>query len=294
MNPLVVTLLVRDEADIVAATIEHHLAQGAAQIIVTDNGSVDGTVDILEDYAAAGVLRLLHEPEQNYAQSAWVTRMARLAVTDYAAGWVVNADADEFWTPREGGRRLVEVLDAIDPAYALVQARRDDLRAVRGDRRAWPTANVWRDSLTQRADGRPLGPKTAHRGLADVVVAQGNHAVSSRRPLRSYPGDPLMIYHLPLRGWREFERKIVNGGTAYAANTELPPDVGWHWREDYALHQAGALQNAYEQRRPTRRELRALEANGRLWRDPWLHDSLVRRVDTAVRPDRLRAVLAGV
>ncbi|NQX29540.1 glycosyltransferase family 2 protein [Microbacteriaceae bacterium VKM Ac-2854] len=291
MSGLVVTLLVRDEADIVAATIEHHLAQGAAQLIVTDNGSVDATTEILEDYAGAGVLRLLHEPEQNYAQSAWVTRMARLAATDYAADWVVNADADEFWTPRESGLALAAVLGRIDPAYALVEARRDDLRAARSDRRPWPSANVWRDSQTQREDGRPLGPKTAHRGLPDVLVAQGNHGVSAEQPLRTFPGDPLMIYHLPLRGWREFERKIVNGGTAYAANTELSAEVGWHWREDYALQQAGRLRNAYEQRRLGRADRRRLVASGRLWRDTALRDALRDRVAGAVRPERLRAVL---
>src|SRR5437867_7726307 len=41
------TLLVRDEIDIVATMLDYHLAEGLAPIIVTDNGSVDGTLDVL-------------------------------------------------------------------------------------------------------------------------------------------------------------------------------------------------------------------------------------------------------
>src|SRR5206468_4992274 len=59
---LVVTLMVRDEVDIIAAMIEHHLAQGADLIIATDNGSVDGTTDVLQRYADQGVLELHHDP----------------------------------------------------------------------------------------------------------------------------------------------------------------------------------------------------------------------------------------
>ena len=51
---LVMTLLVRDEADIVDAQIAFHLAAGVDFVIATDNRSEDGTTRILERYERAG------------------------------------------------------------------------------------------------------------------------------------------------------------------------------------------------------------------------------------------------
>ena len=58
---LVMTLLARDEADIVDAQIKFHLNAGVDFVIATDNLSADGTTEILESYAKAGQLHLIRE-----------------------------------------------------------------------------------------------------------------------------------------------------------------------------------------------------------------------------------------
>ena len=47
---LAMTLLVRDEADIIEANLRYHRAQGVDFFVVGDNGSEDGTLEILERY----------------------------------------------------------------------------------------------------------------------------------------------------------------------------------------------------------------------------------------------------
>ena len=48
------TLLLRDEEDIVRENLDFHLAQGVDRVIVTDNGSEDRTLEILRSTRRGG------------------------------------------------------------------------------------------------------------------------------------------------------------------------------------------------------------------------------------------------
>ena len=124
---LVMTLLARDEADIVESWLAFHLNAGADFVIATDNRSEDGTTDVLERYAREGHVHLIREPGEDLRQDEWVTRMARLAATEFAADWVINSDADEFWWP--SGASLSEMLAAVPPRYGTVGGFLPDVRA---------------------------------------------------------------------------------------------------------------------------------------------------------------------
>ena len=114
------TLLARDEADIVDAWLDVSSQRRRGLRVATDNRSVDGTTDVLERYAREGHLHLIREPGEDLRQNEWVTRMARMAATDFGADWVINSDADEFWWPR--GTSLHDVLAAVPPRYGTVAA----------------------------------------------------------------------------------------------------------------------------------------------------------------------------
>src|SRR5262249_33509521 len=114
------TLLCRDEADIVDAQLAFHLNAGVDYVVATDHRSGDGTTGILERYAREGHLQLIHEDSDEYRQSEWVPRMARMGAPDLGADWVVTSDCDEFWWPR--GETLKEVLSSLPERYGLVRA----------------------------------------------------------------------------------------------------------------------------------------------------------------------------
>jgi hypothetical protein len=241
---VVLTLLVRDEQDVIEANLRHHFAKGVDFVIATDNRSLDGTRALLEAYERRGRLRIIDEPQDDYDQARWVTRMARLAATDHDADWVINGDADEFWWPKRGD--LKEVFDRVGTEFGSVAVPRLNFPPTKNEDAPFYERMLIRETQSLNISGDPLPAKVAHRARPDVVVEQGNHAVHGPR-LAPQPGpSPLVILHFPLRSYAQLENKIVKGGQAYERNPALGPEVGAAWRMLYQRYQAGTLRDYYD------------------------------------------------
>lgn len=241
---LVMTLLVRDEEDIIAANIDYHLARGVDLVIATDNASVDNTVEILRGYESQGVLRLLHEPTDNYSQAKWVTRMARLAAEE-GAGWVINSDADEFWWPR-AATDLKRAFADVPKRIGVVRVARHNFPPRPLDGRPFSEVMTIRDLDSRNSRGRPLRPKVAHRAHPEARVRMGNHGVRGPGLGEKAKTREIEILHFPMRTFEQLENKIVKGGRALAANDELPPGKGQTWRQLYSLWEQGRLREFYD------------------------------------------------
>jgi hypothetical protein len=212
---LVLTLLARDEADIVDAQIKFHLNAGVDFVIATDNLSEDGTTEILESYAKSGQLHLIREDSEYLKQAEWITRMGRLAATDFGADWVIHSDADEFWWPR--GDSLKDVLASIPKRYGIVRALlrhfvpRPDDGVTFGERMI-----VRMSTSAPINDPRSLfrpNLKVVHRADPSVNVSIGAQRLidSPLVPLRGWY--PIEFFHFPVRSLEQCERKYAHQQT---------------------------------------------------------------------------------
>jgi hypothetical protein len=272
---VVMTLLARDEADIVKSWLDFHLNAGADFVVATDNRSQDGTTDILERYEREGHLHLIREDGEDLRQNEWVTRMARLAATDFGADWVINSDADEFWWPR--GASLAQVLHAIPPRYGTVGAFLRTF-APRPD-----SEEPFAERLTLRFSAlapindpaslfKPIR-KVIHRGHPEIRLTRGNHAVvdSPFAPLRGW--FPVEVLHFPLRSVAQCEHKARLQGNAWRHIDRTP--TAYHAQMFEALEN-GTIAEYYERQVVTDEEVEQGVASGRLVVDARLRDALRR------------------
>ncbi|MCI4658395.1 glycosyltransferase family 2 protein [Cryobacterium zhongshanensis] len=266
------TMMVRDEIDIIAAMIEHHLAQGIDLFIVTDNGSIDGTYELLQGYAVRGVLELHLDPVQHKQQHRIVTEMARRAYTVHHADWVINADADEFWVAKNPAIRLRTAFENIDTGIRSFEVPVIDMTGLPARDGSGLGRMIYRDNRSI-AELKDIGlqahstPDAVHVGTADVQVVQGNHSVSLASQGDPDPQWAIEVLHLPWRSWNQFRQKVENSGRAYNANPELSPSPNHHGMREFHRFTCGALLPFYVLRHPTPAELQLGLESGVFQRD---------------------------
>jgi hypothetical protein len=123
--------------------------------------------------------------------------MARLAVSEHGADWVVSSSSREYWWPR--GESLKDVLAVIPKRYAIVQAL---LRTVASQRlEVQLIGEDWtaRSSLLGPGSGEG-NPKRlmrpVYRAEPEMVVDPEDWTLGGRRvPLRAWY--PIEVFHVP-------------------------------------------------------------------------------------------------
>ena len=265
------TLLVRDEADIVDSQIAFHLHAGVDFVVAMDNGSQDGTTEVLERYAQAGYAHVMREPGDVMWQAEWVTNLARLAATEFGADWVINSDADEFWWPRAGS--LKETLATVPARYGVVRGcwrhfvpRLDDgaFFAERMTVRLRAPANP-----ADKATVFHAHQKVAHRAHPNVVIEDGNHNAYAPGldPIRAW--HPLEVLHFSFRSVAQLEQKAQGG---WVRNPIREPTL--HVRRLDEAFREHRLQEFYDSFAVRDDALKQGLADGRLTMDTRLRNAL--------------------
>lgn len=257
---LAMTMMVRNEADIIAPVLDHHLGQGVDVVIVTDNGSTDGTTEILEDYRARGLIELRHDGEHRKQQSEVVTAMARAAFTDHGADWVINADADEFFVPRDHSLTLRQVFEQLDPQISSFTASTTNLVGPPALEGTGLQRLVYRDHrpvevLEEKGLRSQPIPNAIHVGRADIVVGQGNHLVDLTSNGAPPAGLEIENLHLPWRSWRQMRQKVEMAGLGYESSPERIPGPDHHGMRDRRRQLDDTLFAHYLVRHPLPEEL---------------------------------------
>jgi SAM-dependent methyltransferase len=190
--------------------------------------------------------------------------MAHLARDKYRGDWVLSNDADEFWYPlsRDFKTALRDDANALScTRFQLVP----DEEALASEpygfyqNRLKVVRPMYRTSALKYGERNTIpfywGAPSSKLICALpqlVAVGVGNTTADFLGGIVRKPCPEIVTYHFPVRTYRQFERKVVNAGAAYASNKQLPKEAGWHLRYMYETWKAGKLEEEYRRIVPDR------------------------------------------
>lgn len=242
---LIMTLLVKNEEDMLEENLIFHKAMGVDGFIITDNNSSDRTPEIIRKYKEKGwIVEAIEEKATDYQQKKWVDRMIWKAKSVYKADWVINADADEIWYAPSG-----------DLKTELVSSRANvltcEMKCVYPEegKPFWQwgqTVEVVNDleryNLSRYSLFARQNKKVIHRTAGYIQISMGNHKVTMFP--KKVEKSNIHIYHYNIRGKKPFLEKMINGGKQLEQNPKK--HGGRHWRYFYQLYKEGLLEAEYD------------------------------------------------
>lgn len=242
---LIMTLLVKNEEQMLEKNLIFHKQMGVDAFIITDNNSTDSTPQIIQRYKEKGwIVDVINEKATNYEQKSWVDRMIWRAKTIFKADWIINADADELWYSPTGNLKN-------EMRNTCANVLNVEMRSVYPEENKpfWQwnhtvkyVMNYEDYDLSKFSIFEKQNKKVIHRAAGYLQISMGNHKVKMLPQISRESN--IHVYHYNVRGKSQFMQKMINGGQQLEQHKGK--HGGRHWRYFYKLYKEGLLEAEYE------------------------------------------------
>ncbi len=253
---LLMTLVVKNEEDIIEQNIRFHCAMGCDGFIVSSHNSTDRTDEILERLKQEGlVLEVIKRTSPNHQHGIWVGEMVQIAKKKYHADWVINADADEFYYSNsldlkrsilqsEGGNALW-----VDSIFIFPEDRKDWLNSAYFVTRPFQkfeadALGITNNPLYEEFIGSQGCTKVIHKTRGFVRISDGNHDVFMSHRKKIHSAD-IRLYHYHIRSYLGWEQKVARWADSVFL---LPENQGEHMKHMVNLYKSGKLREEFEKK----------------------------------------------
>jgi hypothetical protein len=258
---LVMTILVKDEADIIEANIKTHSKLGVDSFIVMNNNSTDGTREILEELKKEYEITIVDE-KGLYNQAKWMKKLAYIAKNQNAS-WVISNDADEFWIPKEN-KTLKEILNF---KGSVLTCQRYNMILDENSKNGNFFNSEYRveNPIFYKKDNQlsqekvsiiltKIGPKVIVNPKGLLLIRGGNHKALHLGNIRDYfrhydkikRFDEIEVFHYPIRSYEQFEKNIKNRKRLLEDKKHIK--MGPHYRRWVKLYNEGKLKEEFDNR----------------------------------------------
>jgi hypothetical protein len=258
--------MVRNEADIIEASVRHNLTVLDGLVII-DHASLDATAAILARLQTQGLpVRLVRDDDPAFFQAERLTYLARETLRGEGADFVFPIDADEFIKTPSREKLEAELSDLPPDAHAVVHwlTYVPESFAI-GHDAFGPSHLRWRLKVERHGTYKcVIGRAFARR--KEQYILSGNHLVDDPTLPKPPPhvrlrSEMIALAHCPVRSRAQLERKITLGYRAHLATQPANDKQNLHWAQLYDELRSGAALT------PAR--LREIACNYGLPREKW-------------------------
>ena len=281
---IVMTILVKNEIDIIESNIKVHASLGVDAFVIMDNGSTDGTRELLSKLQNNYDITIIDE-KGLYSQSKWMTRLAKIAKEKYNASWVINNDADEFWLP-QNGKSLKEILNfngSVITCHRYNVVLTSDCEHFFDSIYRVDSPIFYRKEIQEQSEKVSIvlaknSPKVIVNPKGLIKVRGGNHKALHIRNIKDYfkaydkikRFKDIVVYHYPIRSYEQFEKNIINRKNLLESGTKVR--MGPHYRRWVKIYNEGNLKNEFDKIVLNQTEIDVLQKYGIIKKDTLARD----------------------
>ena len=252
---LIMTLVVKDEEDIIEQNIRFHCALGCDGFIVSSHNSTDNTNKILEKLKEEGlVLEIIYRTSPNHQLNVWVNEMVQIAKKKYKADWCINADADEFYYSNSLDLKKSIIKDTAGWANVLIV---DSNFLFPDDKKNYLTDSYYfvtkpfqqfeaeqlnlKDEYYKIFIGSQGCTKVIHSTKGNPRCQKGNHSIKMDK-LKMISSTDIRLFHYHIKNYEKYVAKVIKWKESVKYK---PAGEGEHLKKMIELYDNGKLFDDY-------------------------------------------------
>jgi len=218
---LTMTILVKNEADIIEKNIRYHAKAGVDNFVVMDNNSTDGTREILAELKKEYEITIIDE-KGVYSQAKWMTKLTHIARKKYNPTWLIPNDADEFWYSEKSLKETIKskkrVLTVDRFNFLLQENKKWYESEVRVENPIFYRKNTQLSAEKISIVLTKISPKVIINPKGLLWIRGGNHKALNFFDFRDYfrhydkikRFEKVKVFHFPIRSFEQFKKNIEN------------------------------------------------------------------------------------